>query len=127
MTGKALKGWGKMIRLNKELNKKLSLADTRQKIFKELAKHYIEHKEVIVSAWFAKYGFEPGKAILVNDSSLGEYIREATEEEKVRMSMTEHDVLKEAIQTVLKYAKKHGVDIFFSAPLSYLYEQENGK
>lgn len=43
------------------------------------------HRDVLLLAWFAQYGFEPGKAVLVHQASLDGsrvYIREATVEEQ---------------------------------------------
>lgn len=48
------------------------------------------HRDALLLAWFAQYGFEPGKAVLVHQNTIGEsrfFIREATpkEQEDARM------------------------------------------
>jgi hypothetical protein len=44
---------------------------------KELSRRYLEMRDTLIHAWFAKYGFEPGKAVLVRDG-INTYIREVT-------------------------------------------------
>lgn len=54
-------------------------------VVKELGDWIQSHRDVLLLAWFAQYGFEPGKAILVHQCGIGEnkfYIREATPKEQ---------------------------------------------
>ena len=57
-----------------------------ESITKEIGEWIAANEEVLLLAWFAQYGFEPGKAVLVRGFNLetGQfelYIREATPEE----------------------------------------------
>lgn len=55
------------------------------KLVKEITEWIELNREALLLAWFAQYGFEPGKAVLVESHENGRtnlYIREATEEEK---------------------------------------------
>jgi hypothetical protein len=66
-----------------ELNKE----EVFGRLVQEISDWVSTHREALLLAWFAQYGFEPGKAVLVESHENGEtnlYIREATEEEKRR-------------------------------------------
>lgn len=53
------------------------------------------HKDALLLAWFAQYGFEPGKAVLVYDG-IHTHIREATPHE-----------MEESRQRLEKYRQDH--------------------
>lgn len=53
-------------------------------IIKELGDWIQTHRDALLLAWFAQYGFEPGKAVLIHQNGIGEnkfFIREATPKE----------------------------------------------
>lgn len=61
-----------------------------QKVVAEIGEWIRLNQEALLLAWFAQYGFEPGKAVLVHRyDSEGTYfyIREANEQEKADMQM----------------------------------------
>lgn len=64
-------------------------------MIRELHKRFYELKDGILIAWFAEYGFEPGKAVLVEDHSTGAikyYVREATPKEMERAMAMRGDI-----------------------------------
>jgi hypothetical protein len=56
-------------------------------VVEELGAWIQTHKNALLLAWFAQYGFEPGKAVLVQKYDLTEgsqfFIREMTEKEQL--------------------------------------------
>jgi len=71
------------------INNDLYIRDNVAELCTELSRRFMRLKDQLLCAWFARYGFDPGKATIVEDRSQGlsvYYIRESTPEESDRAS-----------------------------------------
>lgn len=80
-----------ILEMTKKFREELPKPYDLSKITAQIGDWLCLNQEALLLAWFAQYGFEPGKAVLCHGfdlemNSTTFYIREATEKEKAEMN-----------------------------------------